>query len=96
MKESIRLRSAVKTVLKSLGDRLDNSRDFDIFKPVPNKRKAGKVFIGGYVTAKIKRQFQKLAKDEADGDCVRMLQILVHEALEKRHKKRAKGPKNPD
>lgn len=51
---------------------------------VPNKRKPGKKFIGGYMSQAVKRQFQKAARQEAGGDQRKFLLTLIREGLQRR------------
>ena len=54
---------------------------------MPSQRKAGKEFVGGYMPRDLKRELQRLAKEETGGDMLRLISTLLEEGLARRKTK---------
>lgn len=75
---------AIREIARSLDAPIDTRQKIGKMASVPNKRKAGKEFIGGYMAKDLKKKFKKVAKKETGGDARKMLIKLVVEGLRKR------------
>lgn len=51
---------------------------------MPNQRKRSKAFLGGYMPKALVQAFKDIAKTEAGGDGVKLLNKLVAEGLQRR------------
>jgi hypothetical protein len=51
---------------------------------MPNERKKGKEFVGGYVPRVFKQELKRRADAETGGDLLKLLMNFIEEGLEKR------------